>query len=112
MKILFAFKVLIFLFFLASCQTVTISPKGRSLVYSGLPSYERSHNFFFWGLMGDHSINIQRVCEDRSVKQMQTQQTFLNGFVSILTLGIYTPRTARVWCGKKFGLNSNKISEE
>ena len=95
------FFIVLTVFFLMSCQTVTISPKGKTHVYSGYPHFERSYNFFFWGLVGEYSINIEKVCKNRPVKQMQTQQTFLNGFLGVITLGIYSPRTARIWCEKK-----------
>lgn len=90
----------IFLFLISSCQTVTISPDGKKTTLSSTPTYERSHNFFLWGLVGESNINVEEICTERSVKQMQTQQTFVNGLLSKITLGIYTPRTAKVWCEK------------
>ena len=99
-QLTFSLFILI-LFSTVSCQTVTVSPKGSSHVYSTQPDFERSYNFFLFGIVGDHSVNVQKICKNKSVKQMQTQDTFLNGFLGIITLGIYTPRTARVWCENK-----------
>ena len=97
-------KAYLFLFCLfilfTSCQTVTISPEGKKNIVSSNPTYERSQNFFLFGLIGENVINIEEICRERSVRQMQTQQTFVNGLVSGVTLGIYTPRTAKVWCEK------------
>ena len=94
----------IFIFFLAfvlvSCQTVTISPQGKSVKYSSSPSYSRTQHFFLFGLVGQSFINVKSVCGDRVVKQMQTQQKFLDGFLGKITFGIYTPRTASIWCGE------------
>ena len=90
-----------FCIFLVSCQTVTISPQGRSFVYSSNPVYKSSLHFFLAGIVGEYSINVEDICGERAVEQMQTQSTFLDGFLYVLTLGIYTPKTVRVWCGKK-----------
>jgi hypothetical protein len=29
---------------------------------------------------------------------MQSQQTFVDGLLGLVTLGIYSPQTAKVWC--------------
>ena len=90
--------VLFSLLFVVSCQTVTINPQGGTVKYSSLPDYKKSHHFFLFGLIGERNVNTAQICKGRRVKQMQTQQTFLNGLLSGLTLGIYTPRTSKVWC--------------
>ena len=88
-------------FLLLSCQTVTVSPPGETIKYSSEPNYKKSQNFFLFGLIGNSIVNVKSVCGDKPVKQMQSQQTFLNGFLSFVTLWIYTPRTASVWCGEE-----------
>lgn len=92
-------SLLAFLF--VSCQTVSINPSGRTVRYSGSPNYEKSQSFFLFGLIGESFIDVKSICGDRPVKQMQTQETFVDGLLGSVTLGIYTPRTASVWCGKK-----------
>lgn len=93
----FAFFV-VFLLFFNSCQTVTISPKGKKFVVSSTPDYERSQHFFLYGIIGQRIVNTAQICRGRAVRQMQTQQTFLDSLLASVTSGIYTPRTARVWC--------------
>ena len=96
-------KFYLFLFcslFFISCQTVTISPKGHKHRYSNIPVYEQSQSFFFWGLVGESVVNVQSICGDRKILQMQTQSTFVNQLLTALTLGIYAPRTAKVWCSR------------
>jgi len=93
---LLAFSILLLL----SCQTVTISPEGKKHKISSHPSYERTQNFFLWGLSGENTINVEDICREKPIKQMQTQMTFVNGLLSFITFGIYTPRTAKVWCKK------------
>lgn len=87
--------------FSTACQTVTISPKGKTIRYSSTPQYQETQNFFLFGLIGESTVNLRSVCPGRAIKQMQTQKTFLNGFLTVITLGIYTPRTASVWCKRK-----------
>ncbi|WP_084649493.1 Bor family protein [Saccharospirillum impatiens] len=83
---------------LAGCATVTATPNGEPKVAS-VPQFEQTQPFYFWGLTPDkQSINVSDVCGESSVRQIQTQSTFENGFLSVITLGIYSPRTSRVWC--------------
>jgi hypothetical protein len=94
----FAFvKLLLTGLIISSCATATILPKGEGTIISN-PNYEDSKSYFFWGLAGEHTIDVVEVCGDKEVSQMQSEITFGNGFVSAITLGIYSPKTAKVWC--------------
>lgn len=62
------------------------------------PTFEQSYVFWWWGIDGEHSVNVREVCLGKKVKQMQTVASFQNSVITILTLGIYSKRTARVWC--------------
>lgn len=84
--------------FLVGCQTVTIRPDNE-VKTSRAANYEQRQNFFAWGLAPSAVfIDVNEVCKDKEVEQLQTQNTFLDGFLSVITIGIYNPRTARVWC--------------
>ena len=89
--------MLIAAFLLAGCATVTIRPDGGAKT-SGKPDYQKSKNYFFWGLAGEHTIAVASVCDNKGVEQVQSQYTFMNGFLGVITLGIYAPKTAKVWC--------------
>lgn len=82
---------------LAGCATVTITPHGESKLASS-PTYESKKAFFLFGLIGERHVDVQDICQSRSVRQMQTVDTFSDRLLTFVTLGIYTPRTARVWC--------------
>lgn len=82
---------------LVSCATATIRPNGGPGI-SNPPTFSQTEPFFFWGLKGEHTVNVAEICQARGVEQMQTQQTFMNGFLTVITLGIYAPKTAKVWC--------------
>lgn len=62
------------------------------------PDYEQSFEFWWWGLEGEHSVNVREVCMGKGVKQMQAVTSFKDSVITLLTLGIYSKRTARVWC--------------
>ena len=63
------------------------------------PKETKTAHFFVSGLGQTETIDAAKVCggADKVVKT-EVQQTFLNGFLSVITLGIYTPREARVYC--------------
>ena len=92
---------LLILTFLTACQTVTIRPGGGQQEIHSAADYKKPHNFFLWGLVGEKYINVSAICPKRQIKQIQTQSSFWNRVVYIVTLGIYSPKTARVWCGGK-----------
>ena len=79
------------------CATVTLTEQGTRKISSS-PTYQKRQQFFFWGLAGEHSIDVKEVCGGRDAKQMQTQNTFVDGLLRVITLGIYAPRTAKIWC--------------
>jgi hypothetical protein len=80
-----------------ACSTVTIHPKSNATLTSQ-PSYEESKSFYLAGLVGERRVNVTQICGEKEVAQMQTQQTFTNGFIGAITLAIYTPHTVKVWC--------------
>ena len=83
---------------LAACSSVTIRPEGGSKNRDE-PSYLDSKRFYFWGLVGEHEIDVNALCEGAAVEQMQTVTTVSDFLLSTVTLYIYAPRTAKVWCG-------------
>lgn len=82
---------------LTACSAVTIQPQQAAKITSKA-SYEDSRPFFLWGLVGEERVDVKKVCVDKSVTQMQSQQTFSDGALSLITLGIYSPHTIKVWC--------------
>ena len=100
---------LLILTFLTACQTVTIRPGGGSSEPKSKANYEQVHDFFLWGLIGEKYINVSSICPKRQIKQIQTQSSFWNRVVYTVTLGIYSPRTAKVWCGGKIRRGENYL---
>jgi hypothetical protein len=84
---------------LSSCSTVTLRDRGVAKIDSE-PTYSDSKPFFLWGIVGKNHVDVKTVCNGRGAVQLQSQQTFVDGLLGVITLGIYSPRTAKVWCNE------------
>jgi hypothetical protein len=82
---------------LSGCAGVTVTQSGKS-DFQYRPQYQESKYFFLWGLIGEHHINVREICQDKPVRQMHTKFTGWDVLWGSLTLGLYLPRTAMVWC--------------
>jgi hypothetical protein len=52
------------------------------------------------GLIGEHHVDVLAICGGKEPAQMQSQQTFVDGLLTLVTLTIYAPVTTKVWCNK------------
>ena len=83
---------------LVGCASVTATPDQMPKT-AAQPTYEESIDFFLWGLTpSSHFVDLNEVCPGGNVRQVQAQTTFVNGLLGTITLGIYSPRTIKVWC--------------
>jgi hypothetical protein len=82
---------------IAGCNTVTLNPKGQPRLTTA-PTYEKSLPFFIFGLAGEHTVDAKEACHGRAVRQMQTQDTVTDALLTVVTFGIYAPRSALIWC--------------
>lgn len=95
------FRVLVSLFIatmLTSCAT-------QAFVMKNGPTYEPTEEtmqaFFVQGIGQSQTINAARVCGGADkVVRVDTHRSFLNGFLAVLTGGLYTPAQARVYCSR------------
>ena len=62
-----------------SKQTGSSSTKGN-----------HHHHFFVSGI-GEKTVNAAKICGGAENVKAETQQTFVNGLLGFITLGIYTP---------------------
>ena len=73
-----------------SKQTGSSSTKGNHH-----PSFLR-----FWN-WAEETVDAAKICGGaENVVKTETQQTFVNGLLGFITLGIYTPLEARVYCSQ------------
>jgi hypothetical protein len=83
----------------SGCATQTFQVGAGSS--SEVPTSEVTQHFFVSGLGQTKSMDAAAVCggADKVVK-VEAHLNFLNGLLGGLTSGIYTPRTARVYCAQ------------
>lgn len=63
------------------------------------PTHDNSQSFWVGGIGQSEEIDAAKVCGDASkVQRVETQMTAGNVGLTILTLGIYSPRQVRVYC--------------
>lgn len=80
----------------AACNKVTYVDK------STMPTgevHEQTGRFFFFGLAGTADVNAGAMCPT-GVARIQSKFTVGDWFLTVLTLGLYTPRTYEISCGK------------
>jgi hypothetical protein len=82
--------------------TLSLTACFHQTVHSGLtPSttvIERPYvATWLWGIVPADTIDTRQSCPS-GVATVETQQSFMNGFVSFFTLGIYAPQRVRITC--------------
>ena len=90
--------ILIFLTILSSCSTQKVvfnTDKDAEV----LPAYKKDELFFLNGIGQTSTTDIRKICDSaEKVHSVQAKTTFLNGFLGIITNGLYTPREGSVFC--------------
>ncbi len=101
MRIVHSLSLLSLCVGLGACHHATIE--------TGLePSQQTIHepwaNSWIAGLVPPNTVETAEKCPS-GVSKVETQRSFLNGLVGILTLGIYTPMEIKVTCAASGGDN-------
>lgn len=81
---------------LSGCYHATVE---TGLTPSTLTLEQRWANSWIYGLVPPETINTSARCPN-GVARVETQLSFLNQLVGVLTLGIYTPMDVRVTCAQ------------
>jgi hypothetical protein len=92
------FGVVLITALLSSCatQSFDVNPPVAPMNQATL---EESQPFFVYGVGQSSYIDAAEVCGGAAnVARIETEQNALDSVLSFLTGGIYTPRTARVYC--------------
>ena len=81
---------------MGGCAAQTFNINGAD---GEVPTTQTSQTFFVSGIAQEKVMDAAQICggADKVVK-VEAQQTFLNGLLGFVTLGIYTPRDAKVYC--------------
>ena len=84
--------------FITGCaqQTFTVQNKPAAVA----PKETITHHFFVSELQ-KKTVDAAKICGGaENVVKTETQQTFVNGLLGFITLGIYTSMEARVYCSQ------------
>lgn len=71
---------------------------------TGPPSHEETQSFFIMGVGQQTIVNASEVCgrSRKKLSRVEVRQTMSDALLSVVTLGIYTPRTVQVSCQAKY----------
>jgi uncharacterized lipoprotein YajG len=81
---------------LTGCATQTYNINGDT---TALPTQEKSQAFFLQGIGQQKHTDAASICGGaENIIKVESEETFINILLRLVTFGIYTPRTARVYC--------------
>jgi hypothetical protein len=85
--------------FAAGCMStkVALHPKFDP---GAKPSYTDYFDYYWFSLAGKPTVNLAQVCLDQKPLGFQRVKAADDIIISVVTLGIYTPATVKVWCGE------------
>ena len=58
----------------------------------------REENFWLWGLVGEKNYEVYNLCPDGRIYEIKLNTTLLQSTLTILTFGVYSPRTTTIVC--------------
>jgi len=82
-----------------STQRFDINPNP---IMSQTPSYEGTNHFVLWGISQIQTMRPGDACGPQGVNRVEVQETFVDGLLKGLTLGLYAPRHYAVYCNDRF----------
>ena len=78
---------------ITGCAQQTFTVQNKPAV---APKETITHHFFVSGIGQKKTVDAAKICGGaENVVKTETQQTFVNGLLGFITLGIYTPLEAR-----------------
>ena len=83
---------------IAGCAQQTFTVQNKLVTVA--PKKTITHHFFVSG-SGRRKLDATKICGGaENVVKTETQQTFVNGLLGFITLKLYTPLEARVYCSQ------------
>ena len=83
---------------ITGCAQQTFTVQNRT---TAAALKETITHHFFVSELGRRKLSMQpKFAGAENVVKTETQQTFVNGLLGFITLGIYTPLEARVYCSQ------------
>ena len=90
------YAVLCGLLLLSGCCTQQFPLKNDKM--ATVPTYEGTSHFILWGLGQSKEINPKDVCGKKEVIGVETHYSFVQGLLTGITYGIYSPRGYAIYC--------------
>lgn len=88
--------LILFISLLTACSTQTFYINNQRGV---VPDKEERQAFFIGGIGQQSEMDPAEICGGvDKIAKVESELTFLDGFLNFITFSIYTPRTARVYC--------------
>lgn len=88
--------VMLLMISLGGCATVTVGQLDADVQRP--PDVEQRLSFHLWGTVPQtYTLLLSDLCPGE-LQKAQTLYTFDDIFISLFRIGIYQPRTLRVWC--------------
>jgi hypothetical protein len=63
--------------------------------------YEENLDGWFGGFWGDRVIDVAGACPGEAVKEIRNYTSVEDFLITLVTIGIYVPRTAKIICAKE-----------
>ncbi len=78
------------------CAAQTFNINGNT---GEVPTDQKSQHFFISGIGQEKITDAAELCGGaENIIKVETQHTFINGLLGLITFGIYTPRDSKVYC--------------
>ena len=86
------------------CLLAIVGCQVRLQYPSETPSetvFRLEHTYWFWGLLGQTSYELYEYCMQGQVAEVYVYTAPLQSIFTVLTVGIYAPRTIEITCSAK-----------
>ena len=87
--------LLAFLFFCSCVSTsIELEPKNNRK----LSSFDYYSHYGLWGLVGSDFLDMRKICVNSEAVRVENYFNFENLLFALITAGLYTPKSTRIWC--------------
>ena len=88
------FLILILALFIVGCQVQVRYPTE----FPSKTTVTHEENYWFWGLVGGKKFEVYDLCHQGRVYEILIYNTYMQSTYTVLSLGIYSPRTVLIVC--------------
>ena len=80
-----------------SCARITVKREHVPTIERE-PDYVQRKSYYLFGIIGQRHVNTRIACKGRNIEQVRAEHTPGDVMMTMITLGLYVPKTAKVWC--------------